>query len=278
MISLAKPIPTSICSCCLALVIVACQAVGQSKPETRKAFDRYVQITEQRIGREEASASLFVDSLAPAARSNAAGRLSKGEVVVESRLTRDEGQSIDVPGGMVHHWVGVVFVPGVTIPEALALLQDYDDHYRIYAPEVERSKVIARTADDFQIYYRLRREKVVTVVMDAYYDVHYAPIRNHHAWSRSYSTKIQEVSRPGDKDEKILAADEGTGFMWRLNTYWQYLERDGGLYIQCEAMSLSRDIPAGLGWMIGPFVETVPRESLLFTLGRTREQLLKKTN
>jgi hypothetical protein len=254
--------------------------LAQIKPETGKAFERYVQITEQRISKQEASdpASVFIDSLPPQDRSNAAGRLSKGEVVVESRLTRDGGQAIDVPGGMVHHWVAAVFVPGVTIPQALALLQDYDDHYKIYAPEVERSKVIAHKDDDFQIYYRLRRQKVVTVVMDAYYDVHYGPIHDHHSWSRSYSTKIQEVSNSGDKDEKVLPPDDGTGFMWRLNTYWQYLERDGGLYIQCEAISLSRDIPAGLGWIIGPYVETVPRESLLFTLGRTREQLLKNTH
>jgi len=260
--------------------MVAGPAMGlaQIKGETRMAFERYVQITEQRISKQEASdpASVFIDSLPLEDRSNAAGRLSKGDVVVEFRLTRDEGQAIDVPGGMVHHWVAVVFVPGVTIAQALALLQDYDDHYKIYAPEVERSKLIARQDDDFQIYYRLRRQKVVTVVLDAYYDVHYGRIRDHYSWSRSHSTRIQEVSNPGDKDEKVLPPDDGNGFLWRLNTYWQYLERDGGLYIQCEAISLSRDIPAGLGWLIGPYVETVPRESLVFTLCNTRAQFLNK--
>jgi hypothetical protein len=202
-------------------------------------------------------------------------RLRKGEVVTESRMTREDGQQIVVPDGMIHHWVGIVFVPGVSIRQTLALMQDYDNHNRIYAPEVERSKLIKREGADFQIYYRLRRQKIITVVMDAYYDVHYGPIRNQQTWSRSYSTRIQEVSDPGQKDEKDLPPDGGSGYMWQLDTYWRFVERDGGTYIQCEALSLSRSIPMGLGGLIGPYVESVPRESLVFTLGRTREQLLK---
>jgi hypothetical protein len=270
---------TSTRRCCLALVIAGWQGLGsvQLRPATGDAFDHYVKITEQRIRLEEmsATASLFTDSLPPQVRPDAAARLGKGEVVVETRLTKDGGRTIEVPGGLVHHWVGVVFVPGVTIPQTLALLEDYDDHSKIYAPDVERSKLVARRGDDFQVYYRLRRQKVVTVVMDAYYDVHYGALHSPYTWSQSRSTKIQEVSNPGRKDERLLPPDDGMGFMWRLNTYWQYLERDGGVYIQCEAVSLSRDIPTGLGWMVGPYVESVPRESLVFTLGRTREQLLK---
>ena len=63
-----------------------------------------------------------------------------------------------------------------------------------------------------------------------------------------------------------LNPDEEHGFLWRLNTYWSYEERDGGLYMQIESVSLTRSIPAGLGWAVGPFVESVPRESLEFTL------------
>ena len=263
----------------LGLSLLLCKtAFAELKPETRQAFEHYVHITEQRISSDEASdsAPLLIDDLSQHGNSDVWARLRKGEVVVESRLTRDgSGHLITVPDGMVHHWVGIVFVPGLNIRQTLELMQDYDGHNRIYAPEVERSKLIKREGDDFQIYYRLRRQKIITVVMDAYYNVHYGPIRNQQTWSRSYSTKIQEVSDPGQKDEKDLPPDGGTGYMWRLNTYWRFVERDGGVYIQCEAISLSRSIPMGLGALIGPYVESVPRESLIFTLGRTREQLLK---
>jgi hypothetical protein len=36
--------------------------------------------------------------------------------------------------------------------------------------------------------------------------------------------------------------------------------------MQIESVSLTRSIPTGLGWAVGPFVESVPRESLEFTL------------
>jgi hypothetical protein len=65
-----------------------------------------------------------------------------------------------------------------------------------------------------------------------------------------------------------------SGYLWRMNTYWRYLERDGGTYIQCESVSLSRSIPAVIAWLIRPYVESVPRESVAFTLGTTRKTLM----
>jgi hypothetical protein len=246
------------------------------EPQTRSAFERYVHLSEREIAREQAPGGtfLFIDSLPQNDLAAALARLQRGEVVVERRVTTDDGKPIPVPGGMIHHWLGTVFVPGGTIAAALKILQDYDHHAQLYTPEVERSKLLERSGDSFKIYYRLRRKKVVTVVMDAYYDVHYGPVNDGRSTSRSFSTSIQEIEDPDTPSEKALPADDGNGLMWRLNTYWRYEERDGGLYIQCEAISLSRDIPSGLGWMIGPFVESIPRESLMFTLGRTREYLM----
>jgi hypothetical protein len=112
--------------------------------------------------------------------------------------------------------------------------------------------------------------------MDTYYDIHYGPIVGNRTTSRCYSTKIQEIGDPGEKTEHAKPVDDGTGFMWRLNTYWSWEERDGGLYMQLEAVSLSRDIPPGFAWLVGRFVESVPRESLIFTLGRTRDLVMAR--
>jgi hypothetical protein len=261
----------------LVLSILAAPA-EELKPATREAFDRYVQLSEQIIAKEESpgGAFLLVDGLPEKDRSAAMVQLQKGETYVERRATRDGGKPFHIPDGMIHHWTGTVFVPGGSIPAALKMLQDYDRHSQIYSPDVQRSKLLERKGDDFRIYYRLRRKKVITVVMDAYYDVHYGPVQDGRSASRSYSTKIQEIEHPGESNEKAQPPDDGNGFMWRLNTYWHFLERDGGVYIQCEAISLSRDIPTGLAWMIGSYVESVPRESLVFTLGRTRERLLAR--
>ena len=71
-------------------------------------------------------------------------------------------------------------------------------------------------------------------------------------------------------DEKLNREGNDNGFLWRMNTYWRFEEKDGGTYIESQSISLTRDIPTGLGWMIGPYVNSVPRESLTFTLDRTR--------
>jgi hypothetical protein len=91
----------------------------------------------------------------------------------------------------------------------------------------------------------------------------------------SRSTHISEIDSPGTSAERVLTASQEHGFLWRLNTYWTYVERDGGLYIEVESISLTRSIPDGLGWAIGPFVESVPRESLEFTLRSTCKALLQ---
>jgi hypothetical protein len=258
------------------LILLSTASAEELKPATREAFDRYVQISEQVIAKDEAPGGTFllVDGLPENDRSAAMAKLRGGDVYVQRRATLDQGKPFHTSGGLIHHWAGSVFVPNANIPKALKMLQDYDRHSDIYAPEVQRSKTIEHNGNDFRIYYRLKRKKVITVVMDAYYDVHYGPVSNGRSTSRSYSTKIQEIEHPGQSDEKAQPPDDGNGFMWRLDTYWHLLERDGGLYIQCEAISLSRDIPTGLAWMIGSYVESIPRESLVFTLGRTREWLL----
>jgi hypothetical protein len=261
----------------LTIALAVPARANELKKPTLDAFNHYVELTEARIAKEEAPGGVFlsIDDLTMEQRKNALQQLKAGEVVVDKMLTTDSGKVIEIPNGMVHHWRAVVFAPGATLKQALALVQDYDHHDKYYAPDVQRAKLLKRDGNNFNIYYRLRRKKVITVVMDTYYDVTYGKVVAKRTTSRSYSTRIQEIKDPGEPDEHALPPDDGTGFMWRLYTYWRFEEKDGGLYIQCEAVSLSRDIPTGVGWMVRPFVESVPRESLMFTLGKTREQLGK---
>jgi hypothetical protein len=122
---------------------------------------------------------------------------------------------------------------------------------------------------------RVRQQHILTVVMDTTYDITFGQLNAQHGYSISRSTCISEIASPGTAKERALSASEEHGFLWRLNTYWSYEEQDGGLYIQIESVSLSRSIPTGLGWAIGPFIESVPRESLGFTLQATRDALKK---
>ena len=85
-----------------------------------------------------------------------------------------------------------------------------------------------------------------------------------------------EVEDAGTPQEHELPVGHDSGYLWRLNTYWRLLARDGGVYLQCESISLTRGIPMGLGWVVGPFVTSIPKESLTFTLETTRHRLAKK--
>jgi len=180
---------------------------------------------------------------------------------------------VKAPNALIHDWVAAAFIPHSTIQEILALIQDYDNHKNIYKPEVIESRLLSREANDFHIYLRLLKKKIITVVLDTDHDVHYELVGEKRWACRSYTTRIAQVENAGKLEERVLPADTGHGFLWRLYSYWRFEERDGGSVIECRAISLTRDVPVGLGWAIEPIIKKLPRESLVHTLEATREAL-----
>ena len=248
------------------------------KPATIEAFNRYLELTDARNDAELKGGTglLWVDGLPESERADAYAQLKRGEVKMQRLETRENDATIHCPGGMIHHWVGLVFVPDVKLQDVLAVLEDYDRHQVYYAPDVERSKIESREGDHFRAFLRFRRHKVITVVLDTEHDVRYfrdSPTRAH---SRSSAVRIAEVENPGKSDEREKTPGDDDGFMWRMETWWRMIESDNGVYVQSEVVSLTRDIPAGLGWLIGPFVTSIPRESLTFTLEATRKAVEKR--
>jgi hypothetical protein len=248
------------------------------RPEAVEGFDQYLRLTEGRMQAELAPRGVFlwVDGLPEPRRGEAYARLQRGEVISARLQTLDpSGRSSTTPGALIHHWVGTVFIPGASLRQVLALVQDYDHHSEYYKPEVVKSKMIERANNDFKVYLRLLKKKIVTVVLDTDYSVHYQQLDATRAFSDSYSTRIAEVEHPGEANEQRMPLGKDHGFLWRLNSYWRFSEANGGVYIQCEAISLTRDIPTGLNWLIVPFIESIPKESLEFTLRSTRSAVLR---
>jgi hypothetical protein len=258
-----------------AILLASCPVRAvQVKPETDAAFNHYVQLSEQRMQNDlQSERFLQVDGLPAQQREEVYQKLKQGEVVTEKLETLDGGTPIAVPGGLIHHWMGVVFIPGASLKQTLALLQSYNEHARIYAPRVLRSKLIQHNGDDFKVFLRLRETKIVTVVLDTEYDVHYIQLDSTRACSRSHSVRVVEVENAGQPGEHEKPVGDDSGFLWRLNSYWRFRESDGGVYVQLEAISLTRDIPEGLGWLVRPFITSIPGESLVFTLNRTQKAL-----
>lgn len=243
------------------------------KAETREAFDRYVRLTDARNAGElkRGSALLWIDDLPQAERVQAYAALKRGEVKIRNLETQENGAAVHCPGGLIHHWVGVVFVPGAKLGDVLNVLEDYNHHSDYYAPDVERSKVESRDGEHFRVFLRFRRHKVITVVLNTEHEVQYFHDAPNRAHSRSSAVRIAEVENPGKDDEREKAPGDDGGYMWRMETWWRMVEADGGVYVQSEAASLTRDLPVGVGWMVGPFVNSIPKDTLTFTLEATRK-------
>ncbi len=248
-------------------------ALPKLKSETEAAFERYVKLVETRNEGElkRATGQLWVEGLPAEQRAEAFAELKRGEVKLQKLEVLDNAKPIACPGGMIHHWTGVVFIPRAKLEDVLGVLEDYDRHAEYYAPDVERSKIESRQGEHFRVFLRFRRHKVITVVLNTEHEVHYFHDGPGKAHSRSSAIRIAEVENPGKSDEREKAPGDDGGFMWRMETWWRMEERNGGVYVQSEVVSLTRDIPTGLGWMIKPFVTGIPKESLTFTLEATRK-------
>lgn len=247
----------------LGLVFISATAASradQPSPAATAAFNQLAASVEARLARQHKATSGFI---APPA-----GSVQQGQLAIE-RVAPPE-----VSGAMLHHWRGTAFVPGATAESFEKLMRDTANYPAYFAPQVLKTSTTPRGAG-YQILMRVRQQHVLTVVLDTTCDVDFARLDAAHRFSASRSTRIEEIA-VGQQSDYTLTPEQDHGFLWRLNTYWSWEERDGGLYMQIETISLTRAIPTGLGWIIGPFVQSVPRESLEFTLRSMRAALAKQ--
>jgi len=240
------------------LVLLAAPAwvAAEPTPAATAAFNSYVERVEARLNTQHRSPDGF---LAP----TDLARLRRGELIVD-QLT--SGAGTELPEALLHDWRGAAFIPGGKAADFERLMKDFDAYPKVYAPQILTARVLEHDGDHFQATMRVRQKHVLTVVMDTAYDVTFGELDAARGYSISRSTQISEIASPGTRAERALTSSEEHGFLWRMNTYWSYEERDGGLTMQIESVSLTRSIPTGLGWAVRPFVESVPRESLEFTL------------
>src|SRR5579872_1910855 len=235
-------------------------------PATSAAFDGYLAQAEARMQNDlQPARFLYAD-----ARPEWKTKLRDGELTIQSASAVNGGDESKIPGGTLQDWVGMMFIPGASIDEVKAVLQDYPNYKNIYQPKVTESKELARHGDEYEVFLRLYEKHVLTVVLNSTYRVRYDTLDNRRMQVTSRSTRIAEVRNAGNPEREAPIGND-TGFLWRLNSYWRFEAADGGVYAECEAISLSRDVPLGLGWMIKGFLEKFPKESMLNTLRGTRD-------
>jgi hypothetical protein len=265
---------------CIPMVASAQPAPAKLRPDAVTAFNQYVRLTEARNESEmkQADRWLWPELLPQKERDAIFAALKKGEIRMKRLETLQNGQRIECPGAMMPHWIGIAFISGAKLDDVLSILKDYNHQSEYYAPDVERSNVESQDGERFRVFLRFRRRKVITVVLNTEHEVQYFRDENTRAHSRSSALRIAQVENAGQPGEREKTPGNDDGFLWRMETWWRLEERDGGVYIQSEAATLTRDIPAGLGWLVEPFVTSIPRESLSFTLEATRKAVLKRSN
>lgn len=241
-------------------------AQAEAPAKAVAAFDEYVATVEARRAQQHQA-----DALAGAAgTAEGQARSRRGEVVIE------EIKAPEVPGAMLHDWRGSAFAPGATAADFEKLLRNFNGYPPIFSPQVIAARTLTADGDRVLGTMRVKQKHVITVVLETTYEVQFGRLDAQEGWSASRSTRIDEIAEAGTSHERVLSPKEEHGFLWRINTYWTWQERDGGLYLQVESLSLTRGIPTGLGWIVGPFVKSVPRESLEFTLDAAHKALLRK--
>jgi putative flippase GtrA len=243
--------------------------------KTVRDFAKYSAAVEAQAARAIANNEPFLEyeRLPAAEQARIMAMLRRGEVYVERAAAREGSNEITVDGGLVNHWRGTVFVPKVKLDALLKVLQEpqTDKHKQ---EDVLSSRVVSRDGDSQKVYLRLRRTKFVTVVYDTEYDVDYKRLTPDRAVSTSISTKVVEVENAGTPQERALPEGNDHGYMWKLNSYWRYKQLDDGVLVEIESVTLSRDLPAIIGPLIRPIVNSTARESMTRTLASVRARFM----
>lgn len=182
-----------------------------------------------------------------------------------------------VPYGLIHDWMGAVFIPKATISDVLAVARDYDRYTEIYKPAVIEARQIRTTGlDDIFSMTLMHRVFFVTAAVKGEYETQYVRVDANHWYSISRSTRLQAIQHLYQPDMQVLPADQGPGYIWRLSSFTKFEQSDEGVYLEMEALGLSRDIPFIFRWLVEPIVESLPKDSLYRTLEETRSAVLNR--
>ena len=197
-----------------------------------------------------------------------AARLRGGEIVVSPVGPK---VPLPVPSGLIHDWAGAAFIPDAALRDVLPLIRDYGHYKDFYSPTVVQSRLRATEAGQDRFSLVVMNDSILArTAFDSDYQTSYTRVDDRHWYSISESTRIREVAGYGTPAEHTLPEDDGTGILWRAFSVGRFEERDGGVYVEIEAVVLSRDIPVALRWLVNPLVRRISRAALVTSLLQTR--------
>jgi hypothetical protein len=236
-------------------------AAADLKPETIQAWETYLQAAKTRNQKHLADGASFL--------SIDAEKLRQGEIIVAPARAN---VPVKVPSGLIHDWTGAIFIPNASIGDVMHVVRDYDRYQSIYHPNVVGSKPIE--TGDYEDRFSMvimNKSFFAKGALDSDYRSTFVRVDDQHWHSTSETTRVQEAADYGAASQHLQPEGHGKGVIWRLYSFARYEERDGGVYIELEAIALSRDIPATLRLIVDPIVRRVSRSSLETSLQQTAD-------
>ena len=221
--------------------------IAAAPEPVQRAYEAYAAAEEVRMRAELGGSAFFA--------ADGRERLRRGETLVESLSPPA------VANGLIHHRRARAFAPRASYPQALALVEDYANYPRVYRPDIQAARVLAREGHDARVFLQIVKKKIVTATLDTEHEIRYTELDARRGYSFTRTTKAAEAGR------------SDRGFLWDIRSHWRFWEADGGVYIQVESISLSRDAPPGLGWIVNGFIQSVHRDFLVHLVEATRRAL-----
>lgn len=239
--------------------------------DVHSAWDRYLEAAQAKMNARLRSGGCFLQAEENAGQMQ---RLKNGEIVVAPGADQNPKR---IPGALIHHWIGAVFVPGVTLDELLATVRDYTQYGKFY-PSVVSAKLVNRSGPIDRVT-TIEKHKAMfsNIALDADFTATYNELGNGRAYNISHGTRLQQIDNFGDGKQRELPPDASRAYLWRLDTITRYEERDGGVYMEIEAFALSRDIPASLRWLVERFVRQAAASAMATTLRQTRDAAMEES-
>jgi hypothetical protein len=257
-------------------ILILPLAAADLKPETAQAWDQYLKWADAKVQREISDSGKFLlqNRFSPTEQASLRRQLESGGIVVrEIKEVAPRDSHFNVPDGEIHHWWGTILLRNVEMSQLLNFLQDYDHHAGRFA-DVERSRLISKNGDHYQLYFRFRRSKsFVTAVYNTEQECQYTGYGPNRVFSRSIATRIAEVEDPGKASEREKKPGNDNGFLWRLVSWWRLEQIGKDMVVELESASLSRDIPTVVKLIPGlsGYIRSTPRESLESVLTSIRK-------
>ncbi len=212
---------------------------------TIKAFEDYVTEFERNdFALFTSSGKLWIDDASGSKRS----AFDAGKTVVEER------ESKDIANGSIHHFSGVIRLPGGSIEAIRKVMQDFPNYPRYFAPDVsaasgERMPDSTPEAEHFHSKLLLVQTTLwINVSYQTLYDTRYLRLDANRWISHSRSLSIKELLDPGNPNGGTYPEGNDHGFLWKTNTYWFVRQRNGGVDVEANSITISRPVPVGFGW------------------------------